>query len=122
MNIRSVSNPAQVPGKENIESSKGIKSGETDEREGNGQQPYGDPEAHRPLTEEETEKVLEKLKSHEGIQKHGLIVNLFEEGGQKVVKIETPDGQVVKRINERDLYLYLSQENQDDVHLVNKTA
>ncbi len=122
MNIRSVSNPAVVPGKENIESSKGIKSGETDEREGNGQQPYGDGESYRELTEEETEQVLEKLKSHDGIQKHGLIVKLTKENDQNVVKIETPDGQVVKRINERDLYFFLFQESEDDMHLVNKTA
>ncbi len=122
MNIRSISNPAPVLGKENIESSKGIKSEDTNEREANGQQTFGDSESHRSLTQEEVEKVLEKLKSHEGIVKSGLIVKHTKENDQNIVKIETPDGKIVKRIVERDLYFYLTQESKEDLHLVNKSA
>ena len=122
MNIRSVSNPAQVLGKEKIEAQKGIKSDETADREANGQQPQGDAEGHRPLTDEELEQVLEKLKSHDGIMKSSLEVVAAEENGQKIVRIETPEGQVLRRILERDLFFYLYQEDKDSLQLVKKTA
>ena len=122
MNIRSVSNPAQVLAKDKIEASKTIKSDETDEREANGQQPFADQEAHRPLKEEEVEQVLAKIKDNEGIKNSGLSVILTEEAGQKIVKIMAPDGKVVRRFVERDLYFFLYESSKDDIHLVNKTA
>lgn len=122
MNIRSVSNPGVVMGKEKIEASKTIKSEDTDEREANGQQPFSDPESHRELTEEEAEQVLEKIRSNEGIKNSGLLVKLVEENGQKIVKIEAPDGKVIKRFVERDLYFFLQQSADGDIHLVNKSA
>lgn len=121
MNIRSVSNPAQVLAKEKIEASKTIKSDQTDDREANGQQPFADPEAYRPLTDEEVESVMEKMKSNEGIQKHGLLVKLYHENDQKIVKIESPDGKIIKRFVERDLYFFM-KESQEGIHLLSKTA
>jgi hypothetical protein len=122
MNIRSVSNPAQIMGKEKIEATQTIKSDETAEREANGQQPFSDSEPHRPLTEEEADQVLEKIKNHEGVQKNGLTVKLEEINGQKIVIIEDPKGQVVKRFVERDLFFFLQQSDSDEIHLVNKSA
>ena len=121
MNIRSVSNPAQVLAKDKIEASQTIKSDQTDDREANGQQPFADPEAYRPLTDEEVEAVMEKMRSNEGIQKNGLLVKLYNENDQKVVKIEAPDGKVIKRFVERDLYFFM-QESQNEIKLVNKSA
>ena len=123
MNIRSLSNPAQVLGKENIESAKSIKSSETAEREANGQQAQGEsPDFHRPLSEEEVEQVLEKLRSHEGIQQSELQVHAYTENNQNIVKIESPEGQVVKTILERELFFYLFQEDKDSLKLVAKSA
>lgn len=122
MNIRSVSNPAQVLGKEKVEASKTIKSEDADEREANGQQPRGDTESHRPLTEEEVQQVMEKLRSHEGIQKNGLLVKHSRENDQNVVWLEAPDGKVIKRIVERDLYFYLFKDSKDELQLVNRSA
>ncbi len=122
MNIRSLSNPSPVMGKEKIEASQTIKSDETSEREGNGQQPFPDHESHRPLTEDELETVVEKIRAHDGIQKNGLIVMLVEENGQKIVKVETPEGKPVKRFVERDLFFFLSQSADQEIHLVDKSA
>lgn len=122
MNIRSLSNPSPVMGKEKIDASKTIKSDGATEREANGQQPFPDSEAHRELTEEETEQVLEKIKAHEGTKQSGLLVSLDTSSGQKIVKVETPDGKVVKRFVERDLYFFLTQTEDQDIHLVDKTA
>lgn len=122
MNIRSVSNPAQVLAKDKIDADKAIKSNETDDREANGQQPFSDPEAHRPLKDDEVEKVLAKIRNKDGIKNNGLLVKLYEENNQKIVRIETPDGKTVKRFVERDLYFFLYQSPEEDIHLVNKTA
>lgn len=122
MNIRSVSNPAVVLGKEKIEAANTIKSDEADDREANGQQPFSDGEAHRELTDEEIETVLEKIRSHEGIQKHGLIVKLSVENDQKIVKVEDPEGNVVKRFVERDLFFFLEQPDTKAIKLVDKSA
>jgi len=122
MNIRSVSNPANVMGKENIDASKTIKSDGTDEREANGQQPFEDGESHRELTEEETEDVLEKIRAYDGIEKNGLLVKLDTASGQKIVTIEDAQGNVVKRFVERDLYFFLKNSSSDEIRLVNKSA
>jgi hypothetical protein len=122
MNIRSLSNPAQVLAKDKLEASKTIRSDGADEREANGQQTYGDAESYRSLTDEEIEQVIEKILSNEGIQKSGLIVKPYKENNQNLVKLETPDGKVVKRFIERDLFFFLFNTSKDDIQLVNKTA
>lgn len=95
MNIRSVSNPAQVLAKDKIDASKTIKSDQTEDREANGQQPYGDSEPHRPLEEEEVEQVLAKIRETDGIKNSGLQVELVIENNQKVVKILSPEGETI---------------------------
>ena len=122
MNIRSVSNPALVLAKDKIEAEKGIKPDETADREANGQQPNNQPDFYRPLTPEELEQVLEKLRSHEGIVKHGLSVVSYVENNQNIVKIESPEGKILKRILEQDLYFYLYQEDKDSLQLVKRAA
>lgn len=122
MNIRSLSNPAQVLAKDEVEAQKGIKSNETTDREANGQQSREETDSFRSLTDEEIEQVLEKIRSNDGIQKHGLLVHLSEETGQKIVRIETPEGEIVKRFIERDLYYYLLQGQSDDLQLVKRVA
>ncbi len=122
MNIRSVSNPATVLGKEKVEAAKTIKSDQTDDREANGEQLFSEGEAHRALSEEELEQVLEKIRAHDGIQKNGLLVKLYEENGQRVVKVEDPEGKVVKRFVERDLFFFLKNAQGDTIHLVDKSA
>ena len=122
MNIRSVSNPAELLGKEKIEASNNIKSAETDDREANGQQPHADGAPYRSLSEEEMESVLEKIRGHEGIKKQALQVNHRRENDQNIVTIETAEGQIIKRFVERDLYFLLYGDNPGEVSLLNKTA
>lgn len=122
MNIRNLSNPAQVLAKAKIEASKSIKSDNTDDRDGNGQQPFADPEGYRPLTEDEIAQVIEKLKNNDGIRKHGLEVQFSIENDNKIVKLLTPDGQTIKRLVERDLFFYLFKEGTEELQLLRKTA
>ena len=124
MNIRSLSNPAQVLAKDKLDELKGIKSNETSDREANGQQLHDGekPDFYRPLTPEEIEQVLVKIRSHEGIMKSDLVVNAYVENEKNIVKIESPEGQVIKRIFEKELFFYLFQEDKDSLHLVERAA
>ena len=123
MNIRSLSNPAQLRAKDKIEADKkNIKSDHATERDADGRQPYGEGPPRRPLTDEEIEKVLDKLRSHEGIISNNLQVLLVEEGNQRIVKIEDQEGKVVKRIVEAALFDYLYESQDETLHLVRKTA
>jgi|GEM_PF-3290786 len=123
MNIRSVSNPLLVKSGDKIEAERrDLKSDQTTDRDGNGQQAYGDNDSHRPLTEEELKTVVEKLKQHEGISKHGLNVLLTLSGDRPVVTIEDNQGKIIKRLTERHLFEYLFQDESEPLSLVRRTA
>lgn len=122
MNIRNLSNPAQVLAKDKIDASKAIKSDNTDDRDANGQQSHSDTKPHRPLTDEEMGKVVEKLKSNDGIKKHGLEIQVSIENDVKIVKILTPEGQTIRRFIESELYFYLFKDGAEDLQLLRKSA
>jgi hypothetical protein len=122
MNIRSLSNPAQVLAKEKIEASKSIKSDETNEREANGQQTHSEGDSYRPLSEKEIQDVIDKLKKHPGVINHALEINHKFENNQNVILIQSPEGQTIRRFAERDLYFLWEQSTQDDIQLIKKTA
>ena len=70
MNIRSLSNPAQVLAQDKVEANRrDIKSDQTAERDADGKQSAGGQKHRRPLTDEEIAQVIEKLKNHEGIRR-----------------------------------------------------
>jgi len=122
MNIRSLSNPAQVPALDRLEGSKAIKSDQTGDREPNGQQPRDEADDFRPLTEAEVQTVLEKIKKHEGVLQHGLLVELQMESQRPIVMIKAPDGQTLRRFVERDLFSMLFKSSPEEVQLLKRTA
>jgi len=122
MNIRSLSNPAQVLAKDRIEASKSIKSDETSEREANGQQTHSDGENHRPLSETELQDVIKKLEDNEGVKQNNLAVKHRVENNQNIIVIESPEGQLVRRFVERDLFFLWEQSAKNEIQLLNKTA
>lgn len=123
MNIRSLSNPAQILAQDKVEAKRReIQSDSATERDADGKRDTNEERPWRQLTAEELEQVLEKLRNHEGIQRNQLQVNLYVQGEQKVAKIEDSEGNIIKRILERDLFFYLFEENSNNFHLVKKTA
>lgn len=122
MNIRSLSNPAQVLAKDKIEASKSIKSDETSEREANGQQTHSDSEKHRPLSESEIQDIIKKLEDNEGVKHNNLIVKHRVENNRNIIVIESPEGQLIRRFVERDLFFLWQQSSEDEIQLLNKTA
>lgn len=123
MNIRSVSNPGQVRAQDKIESDRrDLKSDQATDRDGNGQQAFGDGSGYRSLTEEELQQVLDKLKKHKGILKNSLSVVLTFEGKLPFISIETLEGQRIKKLNEKQLFEYLFQDVEDVLSLVRRVA
>ena len=123
MNIRSLSNPAQILGKEKVEADrKDIKSDQATDRDGNGQQAFGDQSGFRSLTEEELQEVVGKLKNHQGVQKHSLSVTLQYQGHIPFVELSDATGKLIKRLTERHLFDYLFVADNEAFSLVRRTA
>ena len=122
MNIRSLSNPAQVFARDKINSAKTIKSDETADREANGQQTYGDGNPGESLSDEQLQQALERVKEHEGIKKSGLLVDLVVQNNQNFIIISSPDGETVRRFSERDMAGLLESAKTESLRLVDKTA
>ena len=123
MNIRSLSNPAQILAQDKIEGQKkDIRSSQTADRDANGQQAFGGQAEERALSEEELQQVLEKIQNHPGLLANGLVAELVIENDRPWVVIKDPEGQLVKKINQRYLQEYLEQGQAEDFSLVRKTA
>lgn len=117
-NFNSVTPPAKAPEK------KSVKSSETDEdRDANGKrEDQNDQPYHGPMTDEESEQVLEAMKNLPGIKENHLTVEIVQAGDTKVAIVKDPYGKVVRRIPESGLWHFL-QQKEDPTHtgqLLNK--
>lgn len=90
-----------------------MRSEHTTDRDANGQQGQQSGEHPQALTEEELEKAIQYLKTLAGIKENGLYVKLARINGRAFVIIEEPNGKIVRRIPETDLF-HLLQRSKDD--------
>lgn len=84
-----------------------IKSDNTTEREGHGQEQYQNPnqQQHRPpMPEDEFKRAVKFLRELPAVQQHNLIIEIGEHYGRKVVVLKEQDGKVVRRIQEAELW------------------
>lgn len=88
------------------EATKEIKAGETNDRDANGQMAYDqNQQQHRePMTEEQLQKALQHLKDLPAVKEHNLSVELFEQNGKKFVLLKEPNGKVIRKIPEIELW------------------
>lgn len=123
MNIRGLSNPALVLGKERVEEQKrNLKSDQATDRDANGQQTYDDGSGQVCLSDEQMEKALKMIQNHPGFSDNGLEAKIEHQGSLKYIAIYSPDSQLIKRINETSLAQYLESGGQEAFHLVSRTA
>jgi len=123
VNIRNVSNPAQVLAKDKIEDEKqSLKSGQTANRDPNGQQAYNDEDSYEPLSDQDVEKVLKMIREHPGIIANGLKAEIDVHEKAKFIIIYGPNQEVIKRINEQAMAHYLKAGSNESFALVSKTA
>ena len=82
-----------------------IKMSNTTDRDGNGQQQFQRQDQKKdPMTEEQLEKALDVLKSYPAVKEHGLTVELILHEGRNIVLLKEPDGKIIRRITEAELW------------------
>lgn len=106
MNIKSIGPQIIVPveQKNRAETTDGVKFQESTERDANGRRQESEEEAKRNLSDEELQEALKKLKELPGVKTHNLQVRLAEEEGVKVVFLEDPQGKIIRRLSEAQLW------------------
>lgn len=89
------------------EESKPIKAGTTTDRDANGQATYdqNQQQEHRePMSEEQLQKALKAIQEYPAVKEYNLTVELVEQEGKKFVLLKEPDGKVIRRIPEIELW------------------
>ncbi len=122
MNIKSIN--ALIPSIESVKETDPIRHVRSNkessaDRDPNGQQQDKPPEK-RQLTDAEFLEALDKLKDLPGIKSHNLIVRHELRGHSRFVFIESPDGKLVRRLSELDLWALLEGQEQTTGHLYHK--
>jgi hypothetical protein len=117
--------PPQLRAKEGVDRS--IKMGNTTDRDANGQQAYQEREQHQePMTEEQFEKALEALADLPAVKEHHLTIERIEKDGKRLVLLKEPDGKILRRIQEAELWTLPEMKSTDSSHkkgqLLRKTA
>ena len=100
-----------------------IKSDSTTERDGNGQMPFGEGgEEKPPMSEEQLKKAMEHLANHAAVKENNLSVELQVMDGRNFVIIKEPNGKIVRRIPESDLWTLKDVQDNEKGQLLRKTA
>lgn len=114
-------NPLAIQGPERVE--KGIKSDTTHDREGNGQMPSGNDSEHRePMSEDQFEQAIEHLKKHQVFKDNNLEILVQKVESKRFVIIREPNGKVLRRIPESELWSLQAIKDNEKGQLLSKTA
>ncbi len=129
MNIKSLVNSAQtinnVDSAQKIsKSERAIKSENTNERDGNGQELYSKNKQKQKMTEEQFQKALELLVAKPFMKEMNWIAIPIVDGDLKFVEIRAQSGEVIRRMSEFDLWeVFETQSHQDNKgQLLKKSA
>ena len=109
MNIKSLVNSAQnissVDSAQKIQKSdRAIKSENTNERDGNGQELYSKQKQKQKMTEEQFKKALELLSVKPFMKEMNWTAFPLVDGDVKFVEIRDQSGEVIRRMSEFDLW------------------
>lgn len=81
-----------------------LKMQESADRDADGRRQPQEEETKQHLSDEEFKHALESLEKHPGLIANNLTIKVEENGDQKVVFIEDSQGNVVRRLSERQLW------------------
>lgn len=100
-----------------------IKSDQTNDRDANGQQSYGEnqQEQREPMTEEQLEKSMDHLRNLPAIKEHKWTVHLETDNDKRFVIVKDNLGTVIRRIPELELWT-LPADNSPRGQLLKKSA
>jgi uncharacterized FlaG/YvyC family protein len=95
-----------------------IKSGNATDRDANGQTTYdhGSQEQHPPMSEEQLEKAMQNLKELPAVKDHNLTVELQIHNDRRFVLLIEPDGKILRRISELELWSLPSMSNDSEAN------
>ncbi len=99
-----------------------IKAGGATDRDANGQMPQQDKQEHPPMSEEQLQKSIEHLQGHAVVKEHNLTVELVQIQGKNFVLIKEPDGKVLRRIHEDELWSLKDVQENEKGQLLRRTA
>lgn len=101
-----------------------IKSDSATDRDGNGQMPQQDQrEEHPPMSDEQLQKALDHLRSIPAVKDHQLSIELVAgELGKRFVLLKEPDGKLIRRIPEAELWTLQVVRDNEKGQLLRKTA
>lgn len=121
MNIRSLSNVITPVTTSTIkEANSAIKSHDATERDADGREQQGSPQ--RDCTDEEIEKIIKNLKEHPGVIANNLSVVLEVQNEVKVILLKDSQGQIIRRVVEKEFYQLLETIGQNNGRIISKTA
>jgi uncharacterized FlaG/YvyC family protein len=98
------------------------RTGESADRDPNGQQPGQEQEKKRELTPEQIKEAIQYLENLPGVKDNHLTVRLDMSDGTAVVFIEDPTGKVVRRIPQSELGSLTADREKKSGHLLSKSA
>ncbi len=85
-----------------------LKAGNSTDRDANGQASYEQQKKqqnhHEPMSEEQMKKALDHIKEFPAIKEHNLTVEMVEQDGKRFVYLKEPDGKILRRIHESELW------------------
>ncbi len=128
MDIKNALNSILPPSmRKTVPTDRSIKAGNTTDRDANGQAAYDENQQQKrePMTEEQLKKALEHLKSLPAVKDHNLTVELVEQNGKKFVFLKEPDGKILRKIPEIELWtlpVMTESDPQKKGQLLRKTA
>lgn len=105
MNIKNISTTPiySVDPKQKIEGNKSAQ-GSTD-RDANGRQEQKEQEQKRHLSQQEFDDALKALENMPGLKSNSLVIKVEQHEDHRVVLILAPDGKVVRRLSEAQLWI-----------------
>ena len=102
-----------------------IKSDNATDRDANGQQPGQEKKEneHPPMSDEQLKKALDHLRSIPAVKDHNLTIELVTaELGKRFVLLKEPDGKLIRRIPESELWTLQVVKENEKGQLLRKTA
>lgn len=113
--------PLPVINRERVERS--ISSEKASDREGNGQASYdGNEKQHPPMTEEQFQQAIEHLRNLPAVKDNHLEVIAEVREDKRIVILREPNGKVIRRIRENELWTLQAVKDSDKGQLLSRSA
>lgn len=98
-----------------------VKSDQTHDRDANGQQTFSEEQEHPPMSDEQLQQAIEKLKNLAATKEHKWQIYLDIDGEVRSVLVKDNLGNLIRRIPEKELWTLPEHDNPKG-HLLKKAV